>query len=119
VACDPVPAWSQHCGDLWRAAVLKAAGRDICEIVGPSPRSAGEWAALMRRVGARSMAEVITAVHGEPIPVRMAGRGDIVRRGWAIGVCRGEQAEFFGGTMIPMRDVEQAWMVHDWTGCDG
>lgn len=105
------PAWAAHCGDLWRAHVLAAIGRDVCDIVGPSPRSRREWIALMRRVGARCMRDVIAAVHGEPIPYRTARRGDVVRRGWAIGVCRGERAEFFGGEMVAMRDVDDTWAV--------
>lgn len=57
------------------------------------------------------MADVITFVHGPAIPPRCAGRGDIVRKGWAIGICRGEDAEFFGGDFIPMAQVDQAWAV--------
>ena len=105
------PAWSAHCGDMWRAHVLASGGGDICDIVGPSPRCPREWAALMRRMGARTMDGVIAAVHGEAIPYRCATRGDIVRRGWAIGICRGEQAEFFGGTMVAMKHVDRTWRL--------
>ena len=103
------PGWQDHCGDRWRAHVLAATGDDICDIVGPSPRCPRDWAAMMRRLGVGDMAGVISAVHGEPIPYRQAQRGDIVQRGWAIGICRGDQAEFFGGDMVPMRDVEGVW----------
>lgn len=103
------PRWAAHCGDMWRAHVLASGGGDICDIVGPSPRRPRDWAAMMRRLGARSMDGVISAVHGDPIPYRQAMRGDIVRRGWAIGICRGDRAEFFGGVMVPMRDVDRAW----------
>ncbi len=103
------PRWDAHCGDRWRAHVLASGGGDICDIVGPSPRSAGAWAEMMRRLGVRSMDGVISAVHGRPIPYRQASRGDIVRRGWAIGICRGDQAEFYGGQMVAMRDVDRAW----------
>lgn len=103
------PAWSDHCGDRWRAHVLAATGQDICDVVGPSPRRARDWVATMRRFGVSDMAGVITAVHGPAIPYRQAARGDVVQRGWAIGVCRGERAEFFGGAMVPMRDVDAAW----------
>lgn len=65
----------------------------------------------MRRLGVRSMSGVIGAVHGQPIPLRQARRGDIVRRGWAIGVCRGDRAEFFGGDTTAMRDIDEAWSV--------
>ena len=105
------PDWDRHCGDLWRANVLAVTGKDICDIVGPSPRRPRDWAAMMRRLGVRSMAGVISAVHGSPIPYRQARRGAIVRRGWAIGVCRGDQAEFFGGKFLPMNMVDDAWNI--------
>lgn len=105
------PGWQRHCGDFWREAVLTAAGRDICDIVGPSPRSTRDWVAMMRRLGVRDMNGVISAVHGTPISTRTAMRGDIVRRGWAIGVCRGDKAEFFGGDMVPMAEVHAAWRL--------
>lgn len=107
----PDPDWSHHCGDLWRAAVLEAGQGDICDVVGPSPRRARDWVAMMRRLGVRDMAGVVSAVHGRPIARRAAMRGDIVRRGWAIGVCRGELAEFYGGVTVPMAQIDQAWGV--------
>jgi hypothetical protein len=103
------PDWSHHCGDTWRDAVLVSGGPDICEVVGPSPRRPRDWVAMMRRLGVRNMSGVISAVHGEPVPYRQATRGAIVRRGWAIGVCRGDKAEFFGGKMLPMNMVDEAW----------
>lgn len=105
------PAWSVHCGDRWREHVLTETGVDICDVVGPSPRRPRDWAAMMRRLGARDMAGVISAVHGSPVPYREAMRGDIVQRGWAIGICRGDKAEFFGGDMVPMREVESVWRL--------
>ena len=104
------PQWSRHCGDAWRSHVLEQTGFDICTIVGPSPRRARDWVAMMRRLGVRDMAGVISAVHGEPIPYRQAHRGDIVQQGWAIGICRGDMGEFFGG-MLPMRKVDRAWRL--------
>lgn len=103
------PDWASHCGDGWRANVLALGGGDICDIVGASPRRPRDWVAMMRRLGVRNMSGVISAVHGESIPPRQAMRGDIVRRGWAIGVCRGDKAEFFGGVMHPMSGVDEAW----------
>ncbi|HEX8382458.1 MAG TPA: hypothetical protein VF592_03685 [Sphingomonas sp.] len=106
------PGWDHHCGDLWRQHVLSSTGRDICDVVGRSPRSTRDWVAMMRRLGVRDMSGVIGAVHGEPIPYRLAGRGDIVRRGWAIGICRGDRAEFFGGVMVRMKYVDAAWRLN-------
>lgn len=117
-ACAPDPDWSRHCGDLWRDAVQSTVGRDICDIVGPSPRRPRDWAAMMRRLGVRSLHEVVCAVHGHPVPLRAARRGDIVRKGWAMGVCRGEQCEFFGGAMVPLADVDAAWPVGRWICAD-
>jgi len=108
---DKSPDWDHHCGDFWRAHVLEFSGLDICDVVGPSPRRAGDWVAMMRRLGARDMKGVISAVHGQPVPYRCAMRGDIVQRGWAIGVCRGEQAEFYGGQFMPMKNVDSAWRI--------
>jgi hypothetical protein len=108
---DSIPAWSEHCGDHWRRHVLEHAGFDICDVVGPSPRRAGDWAAMMNRLGVRTMAGVVSAVHGQPIPCRQARRGDILRQGWALGICRGERGEFFGGMLVPMGQVHQAWSL--------
>lgn len=105
------PAWATHCGDRWRTHVLAETGLDICDVVGPSPRRPRDWATMMRRLGVRDMSGVISAVHGAPIPYRQAMRGDIVRRGWAIGICRGDKAEFFGGRFVSMRDVDAAWRI--------
>jgi hypothetical protein len=110
------PDWPHHCGDLWRAHVLAATGRDICDLVGPSPRRPRAWAAMLRRNGVRDMGDLVSRVHGPPIDVRLARRGDVVRCGWALGVCRGEVAEFYGGDAVPMREVEQAWRVDGWAG---
>lgn len=105
------PAWDHHCGDRWRAHVLASTGMDICDLVGPSPRRTRDWVAMMRRLEVRDMAGVISAVHGQPIPYRQAMRGDIVQRGWAIGICRGDRAEFFGGRFVEMREVDGVWRV--------
>lgn len=106
----PDPAWSDHCGDrIWRAHVLRTTGADICDIVGPSPRRPREWVAMMRRLGARDLAEVVSAVHGLSVDPRLARRGDLVRAGWALGICRGELAEFYGGDTAPMARVDEAW----------
>ncbi len=66
---------------------------------------------MMRRVGARDMAGVLSTVHGAPIPYRQAMRGDLVKLGWAIGICRGDIAEFFGGVTMQMNRVDAAWSL--------
>jgi hypothetical protein len=102
------PDWSEHCGDRWRAEVLAAGGSDICDVVGPSPRRPRDWVAMMRRLGVRDLSGVVSAVHGRPIDPRLARRGDLVRSGWALGICRGEVAEFFNAAR-PMAEVDEAW----------
>lgn len=107
------PDWgSEHCGDRWRAHVQDATGFDLTSITGPSPRRRREWVSMMRRLNARDLAGVISAVHGQPYTsVRLAKRGDIARMGWAIGIVRGELAEFFGGVTVPIGNVDQAWPI--------
>lgn len=104
------PDWADHCGDLWRREVLSVAGRDVCDIVGASPRRPREWVAMMRRLGVRNLSGVVSAVHGPSISPRLAVRGDVVRCGWALGICRGEVAEFYNAA-LPMARVEEAWRI--------
>lgn len=105
------PGWGRHCGDLWRDHVLDQTGRDVSDIVGAMPRRPREFAAMMHRLGVRDLGGVVTAAMGPAIPRRQAMRGDVVRQGWALGICRGPVAEFFGGETSPMRHVDQAWGV--------
>ena len=103
------PDWSWHCGDEWRQHVLAVTGRDVCDVVGPSPRRPRDWAAMMRRLGVRDLGGVVSAVHGPSIATLTAQRGDVVRRGWALGICQGDLAVFYGGVTVPMKDVDEAW----------
>jgi len=105
------PDWSRHCGDLWREHVLAATGQDVCDVIGPMPRRPREFAAMMRRLGVKDLGGVVTAAMGQPIALRQAMRGDVVRHKWALGICRGDLAEFWGGVTVPMRDADQAWCV--------
>jgi hypothetical protein len=62
------------------------------------------------------MHDVVCAVHGAAVPIRSARRGDLVRSGWAMGICRGEACEFYGGVMAPLADADAAWPVTRWMG---
>lgn len=104
-------AWIWHCGDLWRAHVMELTGADICDVVGPSPRSARAWVATMRRLSVRGLSGVVSAVHGPSVPSRRAMRGDLVRRGWALGICRGDRAVFLGGDVVAMKEIDEAWRL--------
>lgn len=65
---------------------------------------------MMRRLGVRNLSGVVSAVHGQPMDPRLAQRGDLVRSGWALGICRGEVAEFFNAAR-PMAEVDEAWRI--------
>lgn len=105
------PDWERHCGDLWREHVLAATGFDVSDVIGPMPRRPREFAAMMRRLGVRDLGGVVSAAMGQGIARRMAMRDDVVRRGWALGICRGPLAEFFGGDTVPMIHVDQVWRL--------
>ena len=106
------PDWPRHCGDLWREHVLAIAGRDVSAIVGPMPRRPRELAAMMRRLGVRDLGGIVTAAMGSPIARRQAARGDVVRRGWALGICRGGLAAFFGDETVAMTHVDEVWSLN-------
>ena len=106
--------WDHHCGDVWRQAVQVAEGRDICDVVGPSPRSRREWRVMMARNNARSLHDLVCLLHGDALPVRMARRGDLVMFGrGALGVCRGELVEFYGGALVPLAACACAWHLQE------
>lgn len=97
-----------HCGDLAAKAIAEASGRDVWAELGGRPQGWLETAALYRRHGCRSLADVMTHLLGSPVPPKQARRGDVVMFNGALGVCRGEVAEFVDATH-PMRKVDQAW----------
>ncbi|WP_420141767.1 DUF6950 family protein [Sphingomonas sp.] len=105
------PEWSLHCADRAAAHVLTTAGLDVWAVLGASaPRSWGETAALYRRHGVRSLGALVSKALGPSVSPLLAMRGDIVRRGWALGICRGELAEFVNET-VGMDQVEEAWRL--------
>jgi hypothetical protein len=63
---------------------------------------------VYERLGVRCLADAVTKVVGPPIDPKQARRGDIVMKGSALGICRGDLAEF-ANLMLPMREVEKAW----------
>lgn len=101
------PDWGEYCGDRWRAHVLATTGADISEVSGSSSRRPRDWVAMMRRVTVQDMNSVMSAVHGDAIPYRQARRGDMSDVGWAIGICHGDRAEFYGDIRVPTNAPDQ------------
>lgn len=105
------PDWrTRHCAEPVADAIREAKGRDVWAELGGCPRSWREAAALYRRAGVRSLAEVVTRVLGEPIDRKLARRGDVAMVRGALGIVRGEVAECFGAT-VPMREAEAVWPI--------
>ncbi|TZG26511.1 DUF6950 family protein [Sphingomonas montanisoli] len=108
------PDWPDHCADRAAGHVLAASGVDVWAILdAPPPRSWRDAAALYRRHGVRSLSELVSRALGPSLSPLLARRGDIVRRGWALGICAGEVATFFGGNAVSMAEVEEAWRIDD------
>lgn len=104
------PDWDGHCADHAVQWVVRQTGRDVWSELGGCPGSPKEAAALYRRLRVRSLRKAVGKVLGKEIPVSRAMRGDIVMAQNALGVCRGDLAEFMD-RMLPMRAVECAWPV--------
>jgi hypothetical protein len=105
-----VPEWNQHCSDLAARNIKAIAHRDVWAELGGCPRSWEDAAALYRRLGVRTLYGAVTAVLGPSIDPKQAMRGDIVMVDNALGICRGERAEFLDG-MHPMGRATAAWRV--------
>lgn len=100
------PDWrTRHCAEPVVEAIR---GRDIWAELGGCPRSWREAAALYRRAGVRTLAELATKVFGEPIDRRRARRGDIAMVRGALGIVRGEVIECMGAT-VPLREASLIW----------
>lgn len=103
------PDWrTRHCAEPVVETIREATGRDIWAELGGCPRSWREAAALYRRAGVRSLAELVTRVLGEPVDRRRARRGDIAMVRGALGIIRGEVIECMGAT-VPLREASLTW----------
>jgi len=98
------PDWSFHCA-AFSANQLE---RDIWSSLGGCPKNCREAAKLYRRLGVRNLRAAVGKVLGPEISPSHAMRGDIVMAQNALGVCRGELAEFMD-RMLPMKEVVCAW----------
>lgn len=104
------PDWDCHCADHAVRWVAEATGRDVWSELGGCPASPREAADLYRRLRVRSLREAVGVVLGPEVSVSHAMRGDVVMAQNALGVCRGDLAEFMD-RMLPMKAVECAWRV--------
>lgn len=103
------PDWgTRHCAEPVVEAIQKATGRDIWAELGGCPRSWREAAALYRRAGVRSLAELATKLLGPPANRRTARRGDIAMVRGALGIVRGEVIECMGA-VVPLSDASLIW----------
>ena len=109
--------WGEHDCALFAADVVRAlTGFDLAaEFRGTYRSSLGARQWLRKYCGLLVLA---TRKLGDPIPVAVAARGDIVarcdERGPALGVCLGARCAFTGprGLMfLPLAECVQAWRV--------
>lgn len=99
------PTWAFHCADF----ANERAGLNIESRIGPLPRSSRDAAELYQRLGVTCLGDLMSKLF-EEVPTRKAMRGDVVMVDGALGVCRGEWAEFMDN-MQPMRRATRAWSV--------
>jgi hypothetical protein len=104
------PDWDWHCAELAAAHVKEKTGRDVWKEVGGCPRNAKQAAAVMRKLKARTLRSAVTKLFGRPVKPMLAMRGDLVMSNNALGVCRGEVAEFVDG-LVHMAKAECAWRL--------
>lgn len=97
------PEWGWNCADFSNAA----AGVEIEKRIGPLPLDWREAAALYRRFEVTNLGDLLARLF-EEVPTLQARRGDLVMVDGALGVCRGEWAEFMD-RMQPMRRATRAW----------
>lgn len=97
------PEWHCSCADF----VNQAAGLGLEKRIGPLPQNWREAAAMYRRFGVRNLAGMASRLLPE-VPPLQAMRGDVVMVDGALGVCRGEWAEFMDA-MQPMKRATRAW----------
>jgi hypothetical protein len=97
------PEWHCYCVQ-W---ALDQQAPWIRDRLGGWPRDWREAAALYRRFGVSSFPELVSQFLAE-VPTRQAMRGDVVMVDRALGICRGELAEFMD-SMQPMKRATRAW----------
>lgn len=97
------PDWQFHCAEFADGR----AGLGLADRLGGWPRNWSEAGVLYRRFGVRCLADLVSCLL-EEVPPLKARRGDIVMVDGALGVCRGEWAEFMDA-LQPMKRATKAW----------
>ena len=120
-AASNVPfAWGTHDCGIFACDVVKAiTGVDLVSGVrGLYSDAAGSVRVLRAVYGTNDLTTIATNLLGDPIPITLAKRGDMVLLdipgGPALGICCGAEAAGAGPeglTMIPMDHWLQAWSV--------
>jgi hypothetical protein len=108
--------WGRYDCALWAAAAVQAqTGQDFAAPFRGRYRTGAGAMRALRQHGAGDLEKTITAALGEPVPVAMARRGDIVMHSNAAGVCMGSHSLFMtegeGMTRLPTLECTQAWRV--------
>lgn len=97
------PEWGCSCADF----ANEATGLHLERNIGMLPTDWREAAELYRRFGVSNLGDLLSQLLRE-VPVLQAKRGDVVMVDGALGVCRGEWAEFMDA-MQPMKRATRAW----------
>lgn len=103
--------WGAHDCILFAAGAIEV-------MTGANPAPKITWkdakgaARVLKRYGGIEAA--LTGVLGEPIPIAMAGRGDVVLRDGAAGICLGTHGAWIGENGLafePISGTTMAWKV--------
>lgn len=107
--------WGQHDCATWAADVRRAlTGEDLAAGWRGKYRDARGAKRAIRATGAHDLVEAVTRAIGSPLPsVLMAGRGDVVTDGAALGICLGRDAAFLSLSGLAFRPL--ATCLHGWS----
>ncbi len=104
------PTWDWHCADFVAKHIKKTIRRDIWEELGGRLDGNRTSADILRVLGVRSYKAAVTKLLGEPKPIALAMRDDIVLVRNALGICRGDFIECLDASH-PIALGECAWSV--------
>ena len=89
--------WGEHdCVLFCNGAVKAITGKDFVSKYAGQYTDKREAALLLREIKAGTLKSAVTKKLGKPVHVAQAGKGDIVLRNKAIGVCVGRFTYFVG-----------------------